>query len=89
MPILLDAIAVDFNELLKDCRCAALAFLSESRRVVKVAVYVSIVFVITLLGFECLGAYRALEVFQVVFPTQSCNVRAAERSSTSMAKQIQ
>lgn len=61
------AIAENLDKLLEDGRLAAIASLSEFGRVVVMTIYVSLVFVVAVLGAKHGRTYRAGEVLDVIF----------------------
>lgn len=82
-------IAEDFDELFQDGGVTAIAALSKFGRVMVVAVYVSLVFVVAVLSAKDGRAYRAGKMFDVVFAVERSDVGSAEGASTCMTEQIQ
>lgn len=82
-------IAEDFDELLEDRRVAAIASLSELRRVMEMAVHLCLVLIIAVLGAKDCRADGAREMFNVVFAVQRGDVRSAKGATTRVAKEIQ
>jgi len=87
--MLILTIAEDFDKLFQDGGVTAITALSEFGRVMVVAVYVSLVFVVAVLSAKYGWAYRAGEMFDVVFAVERGDVGSAESASTCMAEQVQ
>lgn len=87
--MLILAIAEDFDKLLENSCLTAIAALREFGRVVVVAVYISLVLVIAILGAKDGRTYRAGKVFDMVFAIESSDIGSAEGASTCMAEQVQ
>lgn len=87
MPVLVLAVSKDLDELLQDGRLAAVTPLGELRRVVVVAVYVTIVLVVTVLRSKNRGTERAGEMVYVVLSVEGRDVRATQRSAALVAEQ--
>ena len=68
------AIAEDFDKLFEDGRLAAIAALCEFCRVVVMAVDISLVLVIAVLGAEHSGTHGTRKVLYVVFTVQGGDV---------------
>lgn len=78
-------VAEYLDELLENCCLAAIAALSELRRVVIMAIYVAIMLIVAVLRPENRGAECAREVVDMVFAIESCNVRASQSSTALVA----
>jgi hypothetical protein len=87
--MLILTIPEDFNKLFEDSSLTAVAALSEFGRVMVVAVYVSLVFVVTVLSTKDGRAYRAGKMFDVVFAVEGGDVGSTEGASTCMAEQVE
>lgn len=85
MPMLVLTVAEYLDELLENCCLAAIAALSELRRVVIMAIYVAIMLIVAVLRPENRGAECAREVVDMVFAIESCNVRASQSSTALVA----
>ena len=66
MPTFISHVPVDLHKLLENRTVAAGAFGCESRRVVKVAIDVAVVFIVRVLRTKKCGTERACEVLNVV-----------------------
>lgn len=82
-------ITKDFDKLFKNSSLTAVAALSEFGRIMVVAVYVSLMFVVAVLSTKDGRTYRAGEMLDVVLAIERGNVRSAKGASTCMAEQIQ
>lgn len=89
VPVLVLAIAEDFDELLEDGRLAAVAALCELGRVVVVAVDAALVLIVAVRGAEDGGADGAGEVLDVVFAVEGGDVGAAQGLATVEAEQVE
>jgi len=87
--MLILAITEDFDELFENCSLTAVAALSKLGRVMVVAVYVSLMLVVAVLGTKDGRAYRTGEMFDVVFTIERGDVGSTKRTSTRMAEQVQ
>lgn len=74
MPVLVDPVAVDLDELLKDGGLASIAFLCEFRRVMVMTKDLSLMLIVTVLSSKHRGADRARKVIDVVFAVQRSDV---------------
>lgn len=88
MPVLVLAIAEDFDKLLQNGCLAAVAALGKFCRIVIMAVDVSFVLVIAVLGAKHGRAYGAGEMLDVILSIQCGDVRAAKSASACMAEQV-
>lgn len=70
MPVLIHAIPEDLDELLQDCRLAAIAPLRKARRVVVVAIHTAFMLVVGILSAEDCGTDGAGEVLDVILSVQ-------------------
>ena len=77
MPVLIDTIAEDFDELLQNGGLASIALLRELRRVVVMAVHVAFVLVVRILRTEDGRAHAAREMLDVILSVQGGDVRAS------------
>lgn len=72
--MLILAIAKDFDKLFENCCLTAIAALSEFSRVVVVAVYISLMFVVAVLSTKDGRAYGAGKMFNMVFAVERGDV---------------
>jgi hypothetical protein len=61
------SITKDLNKLLENSGTTAIATLGKLGRIMVMAIYLSIMFVITVLSAKDCGTYRAREVVDVIF----------------------
>jgi hypothetical protein len=87
--MLILTVAEDFDKLFEDSRLTAVAALSEFGRVMIVAVYVSLMFIVAVLGTKDGRAYGAGKMFDVVFAVECGDVGTTEGASTCMAEQVE
>lgn len=89
MPVLVLPIADDLDELFEDSRLAAIAFGSELRRIMVMAIDLAVMLVVGVLRPKDGWAYAASEVFNVVFALQRCYIRATQCTPAGMAEQVE
>lgn len=89
VPVLVLAVAKYLDKLLENGGMASVASLRKSGRVVVVAVDISFMFVVAILGAKNGGADGAGKVFNVVFAFEGGNVGATERATTCKAEQVE
>lgn len=83
------SITEDLDKLLKNCRLTSITFLCKLGGVVVVAINLSIVLVIAILGAKDGSTKRACEVVNVIFPFQGRNVGSPEGATTLIAEQAE
>jgi hypothetical protein len=74
MPVLVLAVPKDLDKLLEDSSVAAITSLCKMRRVVVVAVDLSVMLVVTILRTKNCRTDRAGKVFNVILPIDSRDV---------------
>lgn len=89
MPVLVLAVAKDFNKLLENGRLAAITFLCKLGRVVIVAVDLTIVFIVAILRAKDGRAHGTRKVIDVIFVVESGNIGAAQGPVTLMTDEIE
>ena len=87
--MLIRAVPVDLYKLLQDCCLTSVASLRVLGRIMIMAIDFAFVLVVAILRAKNRWANGAGEVFNVVFPIQCCDVRAAKSTSTFIAQEIQ
>lgn len=70
------------DKLLKNCRLTTVTFLCELGGVVVVAVNLTVVLVITVLGAKDRGTQRACKMVDMIFPFQGRDVGSSEGTTT-------
>lgn len=88
MPVLILAVAEDLDELFQDSRVTTITPLRELCRVMVMAVYVFLVFVVAILRSEDGWADRTGKMFDVVFAIEGGDIRPAESATTIIAEEI-
>lgn len=88
MPVLIHAIAKNFNELLENSRLTAVALLCECGGVMVVAVDVAFVFVVRVLCAKDSGTNAAGEMLNVILAIECCDIRSTQRTTACEAQQI-
>ena len=88
MPVLVFAISENLDELFENCIVAAMASLSESRRVMVMAVYVSVVIIVAILGTEYGWTDGASEMLNVVFTVEGGYVGSTESVPARVTDEI-
>ena len=77
MPVLIDTVAEDLDELLQDGSLTTIALLRKFGRVVVMAVHIAFVLVVGILCTKDSRAYTASEMLNVVFAVHGSNVGAS------------
>jgi hypothetical protein len=85
MPVLVLAVSEDFDKLLENRGLTPIAALSKPRRVMVMAINVSFVFIVAILGTEHGRANRTGEVLDMIFALQSCDVGSPKSAAASVA----
>lgn len=85
VPVLILTVPKDLHKLFQDCRLTAIAPLRVLGGVVIVAIDLSLVFVVAVLGTKDGGAHRAGEMFNMIFAVESGNVGTAKSTTTFVA----
>ncbi len=83
------ALSKDLNKLFQNRCMASIAALCKLCRVVIVAVYTSIMFVVTVLGTKDCRAHRTSEMIYMILSVQGSNVGTTECTTALVAKEIQ
>jgi len=87
MPVLVLAVSEDFDELLEDRRLAAIAALGEPGGVVVVAVNLTIVLIVAVLGAKHGRAEGAGKVVNMVLPLQGGDIRPSQGAAALVAEE--
>lgn len=74
MPVFIEAVAVNLDELFENGGLTAIALLSKLSRVMVVTVYFPIVLVIRVLGAKNCRTDTAGKMLDMVFTVECCNV---------------
>jgi hypothetical protein len=88
VPMLILAISKNLNELLQDSIMTSMTSLREPSGVMIVAIYVSIMFVVAILGAEYGWTCGASKMLNMVFPIQGGDVGSTQCISARVAQKI-
>ena len=80
-------VAENLNKLLQDGRLAAVALLGVLSRIVVMAVNITVVFVVAVLGAKYGRAERTCKVIDMILSFQGGDVRATERTTALVTEQ--
>ena len=88
VPVLILAIAENFDELLQDGRVTAVTPLGKLGGIMEMAVDLALMLVVGILRTKNGRAHGAGEMFNVIFAIQGCDIGATQSTTTLMTKQI-
>lgn len=79
----------NLDKLLKNCRLTSVTFLGKLGGVVVMAINLSIVLIVAVLGAKDSGTKRACEMVNVIFAFQGRDVGSPEGTTTLIAEQAE
>jgi len=88
VPVLILAIAEDFDKLLENGILTTLAVLRKFGRIVVMAVHIAFVLIVAIFGSKLCRADRARKMLNMVLPVQGGDVGTPKGTTTRVAEEI-